>query len=259
MTSFSDFIFAPDSLVSFSPSCLTLSFRIGHCSGSAMPLSSGISGSIGSLSPATPFSARLWTTQFMPLSGLNTLATSQETSSLVDSLKASMTVTLREYWVPRRVLGPLAAVRYHGHRLAPYSFDHTDSAPFRASVLLKYADWLTEPEQKNGTWAADVLWPAINLDLQWVCLHWNESSYVGLWPVSVSKLISPYSYDIWLPPVWAGNYWTSYMQYRALKHGAYVGRKIGRGEDSSDFESRASLILDYLQARSHFSPVGYLN
>ena len=67
------------------------------------------------------------------------------------------------------------------------------------------------------------------------------------------NLISLYSYDVWLPPVWAGNYWTSYLQYRALKHGAYVGRKIGRGEDSPDFESRASLILDYLQASSHLS------
>ncbi|KAI9438261.1 Six-hairpin glycosidase-like protein [Lactarius indigo] len=110
-----------------------------------------------------------------------------------------------------------------------------DSAPLRASVLLKYVDWLTEPKQNNGTWAADVLWPAINLDLQWISLHWNESSY-----------------DVWLPPVWAGNYWTSYLQYRALKHGAYVGRKIGRGEDASDFEGRASLILDYLQERYRF-------
>jgi glucoamylase len=59
------------------------------------------------------------------------------------------------------------------------SFNCTDSAPLRASVLLKYADWLTEPEQNNGTWVADVLWPAIDLDLQWVSLHWNESSYVG--------------------------------------------------------------------------------
>jgi len=90
-----------------------------------------------------------------------------------------MTVISREYWVLKPVLGPLAAVRYHWYRLVlSDSFDHTDSAPFRASVLLKYADWLTEPEQKNGTWAADVLWPAINLDLQWVSLHWNESSYV---------------------------------------------------------------------------------
>ncbi|KAI9443665.1 Six-hairpin glycosidase-like protein [Lactarius psammicola] len=105
-----------------------------------------------------------------------------------------------------------------------------DSAPLRASVLLKYADWLTEPGQNNGTWVADFLWPAINLDLQWVSSHWNESSY-----------------DLWVPPVWTGNYWTSSLQYRALKHGAYIGRKIGRKEEVSDFESRASLILDYLQ------------
>lgn len=114
-------------------------------------------------------------------------------------------------------------------------------------MLLKYADWLTEPKQNNGTWVADVLWPAIDLDLQWVSLHWNESSYVDQRRVCIIKLMSPYSYDIWVPPVWAGNYWTSSVQYRALKHGAYIGRKIGRGEDASDFETRASLILDYLQ------------
>ena len=130
----------------------------------------------------------------------------------------------------------------------------------RATTLLKYADWLTEPEQNNGTWAADVLWPSINLDLQWVSLHWNESSYVNFWSVSITKLILLYSYDIWVPPVYAGNFWTSHIQYRALKHGAYVGRKIGRGEDSADFESRASLILDYLQVCYHLSIFsGHLN
>jgi glucoamylase len=51
-----------------------------------------------------------------------------------------------------------------------------DGPPFRAAVLIKYADWLLEPEQNNGTWVADVLWPAINLDLQWISLHWNQSS-----------------------------------------------------------------------------------
>ncbi len=76
----------------------------------------------------------------------------------------------------------------------------------------------------------------------------------SFWSVSITKLMSLYSYyDVWLPPAWAGNYWTSYLQHGALKHGAYVGRKIGRGEDSSDFESRASLILDYLQERYRLS------
>jgi glucoamylase len=51
-----------------------------------------------------------------------------------------------------------------------------DGPPFRASNLIKYAEWLLKPEQKNGTWVADVLWPVINLDLQWISSHWNESS-----------------------------------------------------------------------------------
>ena len=53
-----------------------------------------------------------------------------------------------------------------------------DGPPLRALVLIKYAEWLLQPEQNNGTWVADVLWPAINLDLLWISQHWNESSYV---------------------------------------------------------------------------------
>jgi glucoamylase len=52
----------------------------------------------------------------------------------------------------------------------------TDGPPFRVDVLLKYAEWLIQPGQKNGTWVQDVLWPVINLDLQWISSHWNESS-----------------------------------------------------------------------------------
>ena len=53
-----------------------------------------------------------------------------------------------------------------------------DGPPLRALVMLKYAEWLLQPQQNNGTWVADVLWPSINLDLQWIGQHWNESSYV---------------------------------------------------------------------------------
>ena len=51
-----------------------------------------------------------------------------------------------------------------------------DGPPFRVANLIKFAEWLLEPEQKNGTWVADVLWPVINLDLQWISSHWNQSS-----------------------------------------------------------------------------------
>jgi hypothetical protein len=89
--------FSFDSPVLFSPSFLSLSMRIGQCSGSATPLSSGISGSLGLLSPATPFFGRLWMTQSMLSSGLNTLLTMPGMSSLGVSQKGSMTVKLRKY------------------------------------------------------------------------------------------------------------------------------------------------------------------
>jgi glucoamylase len=115
-------------------------------------------------------------------------------------------------------------------------------------VLLKYANWLTEPKQNNGTWAADVLWPAIDLDLQWITQNWNQSTCVGqLGLYLITKLMPFCSWDIWRPPVWGGSYWTSSMQYRALIEGAQFSRKIGRGEDADLFESLASLVLDYLQ------------
>ena len=76
--------------------------------------------------------------------------------------------------------------------------------------------------------------------------------------------MSHYSWDIWRPPVWGGSYWTSSIQYRALIEGAQFGRKIGRGEDAAQFESLASLILDYIQecfciTISMFSELKHLN
>ncbi len=61
--------------------------------------------------------------------------------------------------------------------------------------------------------------------------------------------MSPYSWDLWVPPVWGGSYWTASLQYRALRSGAGLGRKIGRGGSSSSFDGRASVILEYLQER----------
>ncbi|KAI0060541.1 Six-hairpin glycosidase [Artomyces pyxidatus] len=105
-----------------------------------------------------------------------------------------------------------------------------DSPPFRAAILIKYAEWLTEPAQNNGSWVAHHLWPHINLDLQYISNHWNESSW-----------------DLWWPPVWGGSYWTASLQYRALRAGARLGRKIGRHANVAGYDSRASMILDYMQ------------
>jgi hypothetical protein len=40
--------------------------------------------------------------------------------------------------------------------------------PFCASNLIEYSEWLIKPEQNNGMWVADILWPMVNLNLQWI-------------------------------------------------------------------------------------------
>ena len=85
-----------------------------------------------------------------------------------------------------RVGSPAAGVSSIFHTNFSQKLERTyviDGPPLRALVLIKYAEWLLQPQQNNGTWVADVLWPAINLDLQWISQHWNESSYVwnSLW------------------------------------------------------------------------------
>jgi hypothetical protein len=75
-----------------------------------------------------------------------------------------------------------------------------------------------------------------------------------------SELVSPESYssrglsanadhrwDLWWPPVWAGSYWTSSLQYRALVAGARLSRTIGRYGSTLGYDKVAPLVLDYLQ------------
>lgn len=40
------------------------------------------------------------------------------------------------------------------------------------------------------------------------------------------------------------------MQYRALRGGARLGRALGRHNNVEEYDSRASMILDYLQVRT---------
>jgi hypothetical protein len=67
------------------------------------------------------------------------------------------------------------------------------------------------------------------------------------------KLSVHRSWDLWWPPVWGGSYWTASLQYRALRAGARLGRSIGRDDSVFEYVSRASMILDYLQASCHHS------
>ena len=54
-------------------------------------------------------------------------------------------------------------------------------------------------------------------------------------------------WDLWWTPVWAGSYWTSSVQYRALRAGARLSRLIGRETNGLGYDGVASSVLQYLQ------------
>jgi hypothetical protein len=71
------------------------------------------------------------------------------------------------------------------------------------------------------------------------------------WCDIISELSIDHSWDLWLPSVWGGSFWTASLQYRALRTGARLGRNIGRDDSAFEYEGRASMLLDYLQVSDH--------
>ena len=63
------------------------------------------------------------------------------------------------------------------------------------------------------------------------------------------------SWDLWWGPVWAGSYWTSSLQYRALVAGARLSRTIGRYDNTPKYDKVAPLVLEYLQESRLYSLV----
>jgi hypothetical protein len=61
-------------------------------------------------------------------------------------------------------------------------------------------------------------------------------------------------WDLWWAPVWAGSYWTSSVQYRALRAGARLCRLIGREADDRGYDGVASMVLEYAQESTLLSP-----
>ena len=62
-------------------------------------------------------------------------------------------------------------------------------------------------------------------------------------------------WDLWWPPVWAGSYWTSSLQYRALVAGSRLSRTIGRYDSTLGYDRIAPLVLDYIQESRPFQMV----
>ena len=53
-----------------------------------------------------------------------------------------------------------------------------DGPALRSTALITYANWLLAND--NITFVIDSLWPVIELDLDYVVTHWNQTTYVSL-------------------------------------------------------------------------------
>ncbi|KAI0064145.1 hypothetical protein BV25DRAFT_346927 [Artomyces pyxidatus] len=126
--------------------------------------------------------------------------------------------------------GGLAEPRFHldlSPDLGPFSRPENDGPALRAINLIKYANWLLDNE--NGSWVSDNLWPAIDLDLNWIAYHWPEESF-----------------ELW-ETIYTQSYWTAAVQYRMLIMGVALGRRIKREFDEVKYAREAANILVYMQ------------
>lgn len=57
--------------------------------------------------------------------------------------------------------------------------------------------------------------------------------------------------------MWGGSYWTSSLQYRALRAGARLSRLIGRETDDLAYDGVASSVLEYVQESTAHCPARY--
>jgi hypothetical protein len=52
-----------------------------------------------------------------------------------------------------------------------------DGPALRSTALITYANWLLA--NNNITFVTNTLWPVIELDLDYVATHWNQTTYVS--------------------------------------------------------------------------------
>ncbi|KAJ3553980.1 hypothetical protein NM688_g3339 [Phlebia brevispora] len=83
-----------------------------------------------------------------------------------------------------------------------------DGPALRATAIINYANWLID--HGNTSWVTNTLWPVIKLDLDFVALHWNLTTY-----------------DLW-EEIYSSSFFTTAVQHRALREGSSLAAKIGQ-------------------------------
>jgi len=102
-----------------------------------------------------------------------------------------------------------------------------DGPAMRAIFMLDYAYWLLD--HGGNALVTEVLWPSIHIDLLWITMVWNRTSY------ELDELSN------------TNSYWTSSVQYHALRDGSRLAQKIGLTWDVPKFEATARSVLDFMQ------------
>ncbi|KAG6879164.1 hypothetical protein C0992_004697 [Termitomyces sp. T32_za158] len=106
-----------------------------------------------------------------------------------------------------------------------------DGPALRAIALITWANSL-------NTSQANDLWPILKLDLDYVALHWNETTF-----------------DLW-EEVSSSSFFTTAVQHRALRQGATLAYALGQIDSFSTYSTQADNTLCFLQ--SYWNPSGYM-
>ena len=117
-----------------------------------------------------------------------------------------------------------------------------DGPALRSTAIITYADWLIQ--NGNTSYAADTLWPVIQLDLDYVANNWNQSTF-----------------DLW-EEVDSSSFFTSAVQHRALRQGASLATAVGQTSSASLYTAQADNILCFIQAcisSSCLTPINLAN
>ncbi|KAN0087496.1 carbohydrate-binding module family 20 protein [Tylopilus felleus] len=117
----------------------------------------------------------------------------------------------------------------------PWGRPQRDGPALRSTAIITYANWLIA----NGStsYVTDVLWPVIQLDLDYVANNWNQTTF-----------------DLW-EEIDSSSFFTTAVQHRALRQGATLATTLGQTSSASQYTTQADKVLCFLQARySYWTP-----
>ncbi|THH07791.1 hypothetical protein EW145_g3149 [Phellinidium pouzarii] len=106
-----------------------------------------------------------------------------------------------------------------------------DGPALRATALITYSNWLIS--NSNTTFVSSTLWPMIKLDLDYVSLNWNLTTF-----------------DLW-EEIDSSSFFTSAVQHRALREGITLASTLGQSSSISSYATQADNILCFMQSFWH--------